>query len=151
MKRKGDNKRVRICENRGAKLFLSATKFFKDTVYDRRSLLGNIGDVFAADVLYHKNCMSSYILKFDRELDQLINSDDTVFDNSTEDVFDRAISNLDVNNEAHYVSNVQDSVNQEFEKSSVSKICFHFFSLLSFCLFDPPILRDLDNFLLRIK
>ena len=35
LKRKEDNKRVRICENRRAKLFLSATKFFKDTVYDR--------------------------------------------------------------------------------------------------------------------
>ena len=35
LKRKEDNKRVRMCENRRAKLFLSATKFFKDTVYDR--------------------------------------------------------------------------------------------------------------------
>ena len=72
LKRKGDNKRVQICENRRAKLFLSATKFFKDTVYDRRSLFGNIGDVFATDILYHKNCVSSYILKFYREVDQSI-------------------------------------------------------------------------------
>ena len=137
-KRKGDNKRVRICENRRAKLLSSATKFFKDTVYNRCSLFGNIGDVFAADILYHKNCMSSYILKFDREVDQLINSDDTVFDNSTEDVFNRVITNLDVSNKAHYVSNVRDIVNQEFEKSSMGKTCFHFFSLLSFCFFVWP-------------
>ena len=135
LKRKGDNKRVRICENRRAKLFLSATKFFKDTVYGRCSLLGNIGDVFAADILYHKNCMSSYILKFDREVEQLINSDDTVFDNSTDGVFNRFITNLDVSNKAHYVSNVRGIVNQEFEKSSIAKIYFQFFYLLSFCLF----------------
>ena len=67
----------------------------------------DIGDVFAADILHHKNCMrSSYILKFDREVDQLINSNDTVFDNSTEDVFNRVVTNLDVSNKAHYVSNV---------------------------------------------
>ena len=136
--------------NRRAKLFLSVTKFFKDTVYDRCSLLGNIGNIFAADILYYKNCMSSYILKFDREVDQLINSDDTVFDNSTEDVFNRVITNLDVSNKAHYVSNVRDIVNQEFEKSSTGKICFHFFLCCLFiCLFGPPILRNLDNFLLR--
>ena len=73
-----------------------ATKFFKDTVYDRCSLLGNIGDVFSDDILYHKNCVSSYILKFDREVNQLVNSDNNVFDNSTEDVFNRVIKNLDV-------------------------------------------------------
>ena len=140
LKRKGDIKRVGICENRRAKLFLSATKFSKDTVYDRCSLLGNTGDVFAVDILYHKNCMSSYVLKFDREVDQLINSDDTVFDNSTEDIFNRVITNLDVSNKAHYISNVQDIVNQEFEKSSVGKNLFYFFSLLSFFLFvwSPP-------------
>ena len=153
MKRKGDIKRVGICENRRAKLFLSATKLSKDTVYDRCSLLGNTGDVFAADILYHKNCMSSsYILKFDREVDQLINSDDTVFDNSTEDIFNRVITNLDVSNKAHYISNVQDIVNQEFEKSSIGKNLFHFFSLLPFCLFVcfvSPILRNLGNFLVR--
>ena len=71
------------------------------------AFLGNIGDVFAADILYHKNCMrSSYILKFDREVDQLINSHDTVIDNSTKDVFNRVITNLDVSNKIHYVSNV---------------------------------------------
>ena len=119
LKRKGDNKRVRICQNRRAKLFLSATKFFKDIVYDRCSLLRNNGDVLAADILYQKNCMSSYILKFDPEVDQLISNDDTLFDNSTEDIFNRVIKNLDVRNKAHYVSNVRDIVNQEFEKSSI--------------------------------
>ena len=129
--------------------FFAATKFFKDTVYDKCSLLRNIGDVFTADILYHKNCMNSYILKFDREDDQLINSDDTVFDNSTEDFFNRVITNLGISNKAHYVSNVRDNVNQEFEKFSIGKICFHIFSLLSFCLFGPHILRNLDNFFIR--
>ena len=126
-----------------------ATKLFKDTVYDWYSLLANIGDVFATDILYYKNCMCSFILKFDQEVDQLINSDNTVFDNSTEDVFNRVITNLDASNKAHYVSNVWDVVNQEFGKSSIGKICFHFFSCLFVCLFGPPILRNLANFLLH--
>ena len=78
--------------------------------------------------------MCSFILKFDQEVDQLINSDNTVFDNSTEDVFNRVITNLDVSNKAHYVLNVQDIVNREFEKSSIGKILFSPF-FLSFCLF----------------
>ena len=101
------------------------------------SLLGNIGDVFATDILYHKNCMCSFILKFDHKVNELINSNNTVFDNSTEDVFNRVITNLDVCNKAHYVLNVQDIVNQEFEKSSIGKILFSLF-FLSFCLFVWP-------------
>ena len=92
--------------------------------------------------------MCSFILKFDQEVDQLINSDNTVFDNSTEDVFNRVITNLDVSDKAHYVLNVQDIVNREFEKSSIGKILFSLF-FLSFCLFGPPILRNLANFLLH--
>ena len=56
MKSKGIVKRFRICEARRARLFLSAIKFNKDDVYTRCSLLQNIGDVYAANIMYHKKC-----------------------------------------------------------------------------------------------
>ena len=43
--------------------------------------MGKPGDVFAADVLYHWNCLNSYNLKFKHELETLIavtEDDDTV-------------------------------------------------------------------------
>ena len=65
---KGDEKKLRISVMKRAKQFLSTTKFFKDDVYTRTIFLNNVGDVFAADILYHRNCLSNYMLKFQRDL-----------------------------------------------------------------------------------
>ena len=73
MKSKGDAKRMRICEAKRARLFLSAIKYNKDDVYTRCSLLQNIGDVFAADVMYHKKCLSNYLRRFEREIEEILN------------------------------------------------------------------------------
>ena len=47
---------LRINEARRARLFLSAIKFNKDEVFTQCILLGSSGDIFAADIVYHKNC-----------------------------------------------------------------------------------------------
>ena len=60
MKSKGIVKRFRIGEARRARLFLSAIKSNKNDVYTRCSLIQNIGDVYAADIMYHKKCLSNY-------------------------------------------------------------------------------------------
>ena len=71
-KSKGDKILYRIGGDKRAKELLAASRYFKDDVFTRCSLLNKPGDVFAADVLYHKNCLSSYTLKFKRELQVLI-------------------------------------------------------------------------------
>ena len=73
MKSKDIVKRFRICEARRARLFLSAIKFNKDDVYTRCSLLQNIGDVYAADIMYHKKCLSNYLRRFEREIEEILN------------------------------------------------------------------------------
>ena len=73
MKSKGIVKRFRICEARRARLFLFAIKFNKDDVYTRCSLLQNIGDVYAADIMYHKKCLSNYLRRFEREIEEILN------------------------------------------------------------------------------
>ena len=57
MKSKGETKRYRICESRRASRFLAAIKFNKDIVYTRCSYMETITRVFAADVMYHDNCL----------------------------------------------------------------------------------------------
>ena len=63
---------MRICEARRARLFLSTIKYNKDDVYTRCSLLQNIGDVFAADLMYHKY-LSNYLRRFERETEEILN------------------------------------------------------------------------------
>ena len=61
---KSDTKFYTISEHHRAKILLLATRFFKDDVQTRCIFLKIPGDVFVADVMYHKNCLSGYVLKF---------------------------------------------------------------------------------------
>ena len=72
MKSRGDTKRLRICEATRANLFLSVIKFYKDVVYIRWALIEKLGDVYAADVMYHKNCLSNYLRIFEGEVESWI-------------------------------------------------------------------------------
>ena len=73
MKSRGDTKLMRISEARRASLFLPAIKFDKDEVFTRCILLGSPGDIFAADIMYHKNCLSNYLRKFEPEVEMIMN------------------------------------------------------------------------------
>ena len=68
IKKKGQAKRYRVCKVKRAKQVLLAMKFFKVDVFTRCAVTQNEGDVFAADIMYHSNCLSSCILGFKREL-----------------------------------------------------------------------------------
>ena len=94
--------------------FLKAIKFFKDDVYTKCSLCRSPGDVFAADVYYHTNCYSSYILKFKREVEKLLEDDfcNNVKDSETETLINESLDKLDLANTAYSVSTVCDNVNE---------------------------------------
>ena len=64
---------MRISEARRASLFLSAIIFNKDEIFNRYLLLGSPGDIFAADIMCHKNCLSNYLRKFEREVEMITN------------------------------------------------------------------------------
>ena len=53
-----------ICEESAAKTLLKGATFNKDSVYIRCILFKSAGDVYAADVMYHNNCLNKYIKKF---------------------------------------------------------------------------------------
>ena len=75
IKRKGDVKIHRICEMKRAKQLILAMRFFKDEVYDRCVLLETAGDIFAADIKYHSNCLSNYLLNFKREVELIVSDE----------------------------------------------------------------------------
>lgn len=38
-------------------------------------LIGITGDTFAADIKYHPNCLSNYLLKFKQEVELIVNDE----------------------------------------------------------------------------
>ena len=87
IKMKSDVKRYRICKIKRAKQLKSAMRFFKDEVYDGCVLLETGGDIFAADIKYHSNCLSNYLLKFKREVGvELVVNDEHGF-TKNEDIY----------------------------------------------------------------
>ena len=117
MKSKGDVKRMRICEARRARLFLSAIKYNKD-VYTRCSLLQNIGDVFAADVMYHKNCLSSYLRRFEREIEEILNPPlGELEKGDINTLFKEFVETIDVQNKAYALSDCREQFERYLEKS----------------------------------
>ena len=60
-----------ISQSDHAALFLDALNFYKDDVKTRCAFLDTPGDVFAADVFCHGNCLWQYLLKYNRQIDAL--------------------------------------------------------------------------------
>ena len=118
---KGDEKKLRISVMKRAKQFLSATKFFKDDVYTRTIFLNNVGDVFAADILYHRNCLSNYILKFRRDLQLIMDNEEDTMDEDGVTLVDEIIEQLNLKNEAYHLSDVRDMVNKRFLDNGFGK------------------------------
>ena len=127
-KTQGDSNRIGVYERRSAQQLLSATRFFKDDVHVRCVLLESPGDVFAEDILYHKTCLSSYILKFKRELELIMMDNDV-------------LQTLDLGQEEHYVSTVRDHLNDRLKEENLS---MQFTSL--FILVFPLYIGNFANF-----
>ena len=53
-----DSKLYRLCETERAELFLRATKFNMDAVFTKVSIFDKPDDLFAADIMSHKQCMN---------------------------------------------------------------------------------------------
>lgn len=126
VKRKGLTKRYRICEKKRAKQLLLAMKYFKDDVDKRCVFLETVGDIFAADLVYHSNCLSNYILRFKRDIELLMNDKDDLDEAEGSDkIFKDLMENLDFQHHAIYISTLRDLMNAKFlEKSSGSYIHF---------------------------
>ena len=50
----------------------SAIKFNKDEFFTRCILCKTFGDIYSTDVIYHKNCVTNYITKFQRDVSDIL-------------------------------------------------------------------------------
>lgn len=120
VKHKGTSERFRISENARAKHFICAYTFHKDDVYTRCVLYKTPGDIFAADVMYHKKCLETYFSKFRREVEAVLLYEDTR--NDTEEVlniFKTMVYSLELDSHGYAVSDIRQLLNQRFIEEEI--------------------------------
>ena len=105
--------KYRICERTRAKCFLAAVRFNQDDVYKRCVLYEKPGDVYAADLYSHKDCMRKYLLKFNRDARSVLNSMDSVDENETSihSAFDNHCSTLDLESKGYDLATCRNYMN----------------------------------------
>ena len=121
MKSRGDTKILRISEARRASLFLSAIKFNKDEVFTQCILLGSPGDIFVADVMYHKNCLSNYLRKFQREVEMIMNPPlDSAENVEITNIFQEFVRTMNIKSHVYYLSDCRDSFNETLNRQGMN-------------------------------
>lgn len=63
-------KKFRICEEKRAYNFLTASVYYKDTIFKRIADIHSDQKIFAADIFAHGKCMKAYITQYQRELSE---------------------------------------------------------------------------------
>ena len=101
-----------------AKLFIEARDFLKDEVFARTSTLKSVEDIYAADVMCHKNCVKHYLLKYQRLKESSFptkNAQDSpslIEDGSNQyHVFLKVVSELDLERKGYTVSECREMLN----------------------------------------
>ena len=72
----GDAQKLCICETWWPKHFLSPVRFNKNNPIARCILRKTVGDIFTADVVYHKNCMTNFIIRFQKDINETFDDND---------------------------------------------------------------------------
>lgn len=116
-KHHGQIKRHRIESYEVAQGFLKSTKFFNDDVRTRTIFLAEIGDVWAADLMYHKNCMIKYFINFERDVVKLLNIDfgSQGQRSCIKETFKELAETLDIGLNGYAVSDVRDTLNKKLD------------------------------------
>ena len=121
MKSRGDTKILKIREARRASLFLSAIKFNKDEVFTRCILRGSPGNIFAVDIMYHKNCLLNYLRKFKREVEMIMNPPlDSVENIEITNIFHKFVKTINIKNHAYFLSACRDSFNKVLNRQGMN-------------------------------
>ena len=84
---------------------LTAVNFNNDGGYTRCILYKTIGDIFAADLVYHKNCMYNYLVKFHRDVSDLLDEhDEQCNDDTVNGYFAEMVKTLELEKRGYGVS-----------------------------------------------
>ena len=68
-------KKFKLCESDCAKIFLGSTLSFQNDVYTRICDLDHVTSVYGADLLFHNNCIRSYLMRYERKIEDNKNND----------------------------------------------------------------------------
>ena len=121
LKSRGDTKILRISEARRASLFLSAIIFNKDEVFNRYILLGSPGDIFAADIMCHKNCLSNYLRKFEREVEMIMNPPlDNAQNVEINNISQKFVKTISIKKHANLLPDCRDSFNVVLKRQGMN-------------------------------
>ena len=110
-------KTFRICEDLCAKKILKACKIFDDDTCRKFIYLKTSNDVYAADIHYHKACMSGYLLKFKREVETILNGDTPEDEDEIIQIFREVISRFNLKKKSTHLSTISDKMNELIEKT----------------------------------
>ena len=99
-----DSRKLHICETRQAKQFLSTIKYNKEEAFTRCILCKTVGDISAADVMYHKNCMTNYIVKLQRDVSEILDDkDDQYYNSIIKELFLQMTATLELDKEGYKI------------------------------------------------
>ena len=77
---------------------------------------------FAADVMYHKNFMTNYIMKFQRDVSEIFDDNADQCDNSIiRELFLEMVATLNLDKGCYIVSDCRDPLNSNLRKAGVGK------------------------------
>ena len=120
MKCQSDAKRYRISDLAPAKNSIKAANFNKDCVHTRIVFLKTAGDVFAADIMHHKNYLNKYIKRFQRDVETLMEfeHEDQADESQLKICFEELIKDIDIAKQAYVLTNLRETLNKKMEGTS---------------------------------
>ena len=111
-----------ICDPNRARLFLAAYSFNKDEVWERCVLYNSIGDIFAADLVSHNDCMKGYVQKFRRSLNtlnNLVNECTETSSTAVEEMLSEYCDTLNFDTTGYDLSTCREAVNRRLSEKSI--------------------------------
>ena len=73
-------------------------------MYTQCLLLKSVGDVYAADVMFHKNCLNKYLKKFQYDVQALMESKFGDDGPQLEEMFQEVIASMDIEKHGYALS-----------------------------------------------
>ena len=115
-KRQGDTKRYPISEVNVAKTLVNTVNFNKDSLHTQCILFKNVGDVFAADVMYNSDCLNKYFKIILYGVDSLMTFQIEDDKGWLEDTFKQILASMDISKHGYILSDGRDLMNEKLNE-----------------------------------